>query len=116
LHVNLKSQKTQKKGDSLNQPYSNAQRFLTLKFGHGGGLSQAHLFVRSNYSETDQIRARQCEISKNSKKGRSTKSAVTPTHNAFERSNLDTVAVSARRIFLRERVVQGRVQISQCEN
>ena len=41
----------------------------------------------------------------NTKKRRTTKSAVTPTHNVFRRSKLDTVASLARRIFLSEGVV-----------
>jgi len=53
------------------------------------------------------------------KKRRTPKSAVTPTHGGFRRSNLDTVAGSNRRIILRERVVQGRSRLGssarQCE-
>jgi len=40
-----KRQKKEKEGEALHDHNSNAQRFLTLKFEHGGGLSQAHLFV-----------------------------------------------------------------------
>jgi hypothetical protein len=48
--------------------------------------------------------ARQCENSKNEHK----KSSVTPTHNVLRRSELDTVASSARRIYSCDGVVQER--------
>ena len=50
----------------------------------------------------------QRENSKKVKKRRVTKSTVTPTHNAFRHSELDTVADSARRIILLKAIVQGR--------
>ena len=52
--------------------------------------------------------ARQCGNSKKRKKRRFAESAVTPTHSVFVRSELDTVAGSARSIFLSMRFVQGR--------
>jgi len=54
------------------------------------------------------------------KKGRISGSTVTPTYRSFRRCELDTVASSARRIFLCEGVVQGRSRSGscarQCEN
>jgi len=48
------------------------------------------------------VHVRHCENSKKGEKRRMTELAVTPTHNVFKRSNLDTVASSAKRIFLCE--------------
>ena len=51
----------------------------------------------------------QPEISKKAKKGRKKfKATATPTHNVFRHSELDTLASSARRIFLSRAIVQGR--------
>ena len=44
------------------------------------------------------------------KKGRTTKTTTTPTHNVFRHSELDTVVCSARRIFLCEGGYSGTVQ------
>jgi len=53
-------------------------------------------------------------VSKKYEKRQITETAVTPTHNAFRRSKLDTVAGSARRVFLCEGVVQGRSRSGSC--
>ena len=50
---------------------------------------------------------------KNSKKWQFTESAVTPTHGGFRSCELDTVAGLAKRVFLREGVVQGRSRLGQ---
>ena len=42
------------------------------------------------------------------KKAKNVTSAVTPTYGGFKRSNLNTVAGSAKRIFLPKAIVQGR--------
>ena len=52
---------------------------------------------------------------KRQKKRRITESAVTPAHSVFRSSNLDTVAISAKRIFLWEGVVNGRGRQGACE-
>ena len=58
-------------------------------------------------------------MKKNKKKRRTTRSTVTPMYGDFRSSKLETVAGSARRIFLCEGVVQGRIRSEesarQCE-
>jgi len=52
-------------------------------------------------------------LKKRQKKANS-KSAVTPTYGGFRRNELNTVVDSAKRIFLRKAIVQGRSTSGSC--
>ena len=90
-------QKRQKKANHGIGRNSSAQRWLTLKLGHGGGLGLAHLFCARRLFRDGQDQV-MCTH----------QSTVTPTYDVFRCSKLDTGGRVARHIFLREEVVQGR--------
>ena len=85
--------------DELDTVAVSARRIFSLKKRlFRDGPDQGHVHANEN---------------KKTKKRRSTKSTVTPTYGGFRRDDLDTVAGSARRIFLREGVGQGRFKTRQ---
>ena len=79
--------------------------FATLRFEHGDEFGQAHLFMRGDCSgKVQNTPSARHVITKtmNAKKWRITESAVTPSHGGFRSSEVNTVAISAKRIFLCE--------------
>jgi len=115
VHFNLTSQKTQKKGESLNQPLLQRTTLFDAQiWTRGGGWSGASFCGRGLFrdGQKNQLHVN-VKLEKKLRKRRITKSAVTQTYGGFRRSILDTVVGWGWRIFLWEGVVQGRSKMGR---